>query len=536
MIRIFKTSLSSSSDSPEGLTTELGQQTSLGRRGFGPKSSGHRSPGGGASILSNKRLTLPFLALLAVLTAGLLFLLPGGLLQAQDSTTIEYPENGKDPVATLTATDPEMDTVMWSVGGTDTEDFDISEDGVLTFDVGGDGGTPDVSVSPDFEDAGDSDSDNTYVVTVTATDSRDSDLTDMFTVTVKVTNVDETGKVTWGVDHDTDTYNPDTYSPNTAADTPKLTQFQVGAILSVAPEGGVTDGDVSTDNKNVTERLQWYRSPNKTAMGTAIDGATSASYLVMTEDIGKYIRVEAFYNVGTGREESASLTSDYPVLGSRTSNEEPEFDPATITREVSEGKKGMTVGTPVRATDDITNALNYTLTGGADQTKFEIDQKTGQITTMVDLDFDSAAGAGDNCEALNSCVVQVTATDSAGSVSDPVATVTIKITDVNEKPTFDDATGNPTSITIPENSMALFGTTDDGYSIDADTGVTYTAMDEEGRSLTYRPMGTGWGQVPAQLHQGSLLQSEARLREASGREQGQRVRADRAGLGRHDVR
>ena len=35
-------------------------------------------------------------------------------------------------------------------------------------------------------------------------------------------------------------------------------------------------------------------------------------------------------------------------------------------------------------------------------------------------------------------------------------------------------------ITIPENSMALFGTTDDGYSIDADTGVTYTAMDEDG--------------------------------------------------------
>ena len=116
MIRIFKTSLSSSSDSPEGLTTELGQQTSPGRRGFGPKSSGHRSPGGGASILANKRLTLPFLAFVAVLAAGLLFLLPGGLLQAQEAMTeLEYAENGTDPVATFTGVDPEGRTIYWSV-------------------------------------------------------------------------------------------------------------------------------------------------------------------------------------------------------------------------------------------------------------------------------------------------------------------------------------------------------------------------------------------------------------------------------------
>ena len=102
----------------------------------------------------------------------------------------------------------------------------------------------------------------------------------------------------------------------------------------------------------------------------------------------------AFYNVGTGREESASLTSDYPVLGSRTSNDAPEFDPATVTvtREVREGDKGMTVGAPVRATDDITNALNYTL-DGADAVRFEIDQKTGQIKTLVDLDREGTVEA-----------------------------------------------------------------------------------------------------------------------------------------------
>ena len=67
--------------------------------------SGPPSPRGGAasSLLLNKRFTLPFLALLAVLTAGLLFLLPGGPLHAQEAMTeLEYAENGMDPVATFT--------------------------------------------------------------------------------------------------------------------------------------------------------------------------------------------------------------------------------------------------------------------------------------------------------------------------------------------------------------------------------------------------------------------------------------------------
>ena len=46
---------------------------------------------------------------LAVLVAVLAALFTASVVRAQeDSTTIEYAENGTDPVATLTATDPEM--------------------------------------------------------------------------------------------------------------------------------------------------------------------------------------------------------------------------------------------------------------------------------------------------------------------------------------------------------------------------------------------------------------------------------------------
>ena len=118
----------------------------------------------------------------------------------------------------------------------------------------------------------------------------------------------------------------------------------------------------TANEKGVTARWQWYRSSSKTAMGTAIKDATSATYPVTTEDIDMYLRVEAYYNVGTGREESASRTSDYPVLGSRTSNDGTRVRPGHGHQGDQRGQdKGMTVGAPVRATDDITNALTYTL-------------------------------------------------------------------------------------------------------------------------------------------------------------------------------
>ena len=53
---------------------------------------------------------------LAALVAVLVALLPGGLLQAQGGTTIEYMENGTAPVITLSAADPESASpIVWSL-------------------------------------------------------------------------------------------------------------------------------------------------------------------------------------------------------------------------------------------------------------------------------------------------------------------------------------------------------------------------------------------------------------------------------------
>ena len=179
-------------NTPPTLGSKGSEKTTEGRHplGFllsGPGAilSGRQSPPGGPDSASRfpRRYTLPFIALLAALTLGLLFLLPGGLLQAQDNGPIMYAENNTGAVATFTAVDPEGEPVVWSLAtGGDIEDFSI-ENGVLRF-----------KSSPDFETPMGGGAANTYVVTVRASDGG-QDTTASEEVTVEVTNVEEPGTV-----------------------------------------------------------------------------------------------------------------------------------------------------------------------------------------------------------------------------------------------------------------------------------------------------------------------------------------------------
>ena len=70
----------------------------------------------GTNLGSQKGRWIILAALVAVLGA-LLFLLPGGLVQAQQAQqSFTYAENGTGPVATFAATDPEGVTpIVWSL-------------------------------------------------------------------------------------------------------------------------------------------------------------------------------------------------------------------------------------------------------------------------------------------------------------------------------------------------------------------------------------------------------------------------------------
>ena len=95
---------------------------------------------------------------------------------------VEYPENSTTTVATYSITDPEGGNITWTVAGTDSARFSISEEGALSF-----------RSSPNYEAPNDANTDNVYEVTVRASDS---DLMSTLDVEVTVTDANESGAIT----------------------------------------------------------------------------------------------------------------------------------------------------------------------------------------------------------------------------------------------------------------------------------------------------------------------------------------------------
>ncbi len=478
---------------PPTLGSESRQQTLSGPRVPGspaPRLFSPGSLGAAASLLLKKRLTPTFLVLLTALVAGLLFLLPGGLLHAQNDGTIEYPENGMDAVATFTATDPEDQMVYWSLlealpnpvptvdgtelAATDLEDFGhftISSDGVLSFNI-----------PPDHEmPAGGSDGDsNTYMVVVVASDdapdstsARQTDNPIMMgykRVVITVTDVDEPGMVSLS-----------------------SLQPQVGADLTATladPE--LTDTeliDINADAQTVDE-WKWEKSQDMSSW-EAIDGAGGGNaYGPDSSTEGYYLRATATYDDADDNERTAMAVSANRVRAAPTTTDgAATFPSGSGTRSVDENSPAETeVGKPVAADDTSDEVLTYSLTGANNSGGFRIDPATGQITVgpRAMLDHETTASYDVTVSVIG-----------AGGVSAVTQAVTIMVNDVNEAPTVtagvtmmehmeDDADIDTDDITVltvstyaatdPEDATAdltfsLKGADADKLSIDESSGV-----------------------------------------------------------------
>ena len=251
-----------------------------------------------------------------------------------------FEENSNRAIATYTGTDPERDTLTWTVGG---NDFWISDRGELYFR------TP-----PSFEGQ------TSYSVTVTATDDdATTPLSGSFNVTVTVTDVEEEGVVTL---------------------TPQRGWDGTGFTAELMDDDGVTGSII----------WRWARSSGRSG-GDVIPGATTDSYTATVDDVNQYLRVTATYedDRGAGKEAEAVLST--PVGDARpATNTEPEFAETTDTRSIGEGPSaGRNVGAPIRATDaDQGEVLTYLLSG-TDADAFDIDPATGQLRTKDVLDHDA---------------------------------------------------------------------------------------------------------------------------------------------------
>ena len=437
-----------------------------------------RLPTGGAVPNPAKRRRHAFsaVAFLAVLAVGLLFLLPGGLLQAQSGDSgMEYAENGTDPVVTFTAVDPEGRSVYWSLPTTapgplpddinqqdftdsDAADFKISMDGVLNF-----------KSPPDYENPMGGTATNTYNIVVVASDDAPGATTDgevpaadnlnlpnmtYHKVTVEVTDVDEDGSVSLS------TLQPQAGIALNINGTADDAEDDAAATLK--------DQDAST-NQIDAAKWKWEQSSAMDGPWTLISGETTPAYTPAADVDGMYVRLTATYNDKHGDDKTAMATSAHPVRKAPAGgNSSPDFSDGATTRRVKENSpSGTAVGKPVTA-GDAGDVLTYTLTG-INLGGYRIDPATGQI--MV--------GTVPNRESLPAPfahAVTVRATDPYGDPdienAEPgnsgTIDVSITVENVNESPKM---TVGPTRDRQDENEDTA---NDEGIQIPT---LTYTATD-----------------------------------------------------------
>ena len=323
-----------------------------------------------------------------------------------DPLTLRVDENtaASTVVGPVTATDPDNDSLTYSVSGTDAAEFNQ----VFVINNGSGEITVKSGASPNYE------SKRSYSITVNVTDGKDASgnmedpavTDDSVTVTVRVNNIDEPGTVT-------------------------LSQATPGVGSALRPTLDDPDGWV------VLFKVQWSRADTADGAFTVlnfryISSLRKASYTPGTADEGKFLKVTLFYidrqcrvvnSYNNQCRRMAAKTADNAVATAGTNNA-PVFSSSNVSRSIAENTAaGQNVGAVVTATDaDAGDTLGYTL-GGADAASFDFVESSGQIRTKSGVTYDF--------EAKSSYTVTVTASDGTATA---VATVTIGVTDVDEPP------------------------------------------------------------------------------------------------------
>ena len=180
--------------------------------------------------------------------------------------SIEYAENSTGVVIRFGATDPEgMVSLTWSLSGEDSEAFTIGEDGALRF-----------KVSPDYENPADANRNNTYLVTIGASDGQN---TGTIESSVAIADADDLGTLVLPVE-----------AP------------RIGAVLTAHltdQDTGIADAVWSWEQSN--DGIDWQ----------VIPGAEFSEYLPTEDDRGGYLRATVSYSDvhGSGKSAQASTSS-----------------------------------------------------------------------------------------------------------------------------------------------------------------------------------------------------------------------------------
>ena len=337
------------------------------------------------------------------------------------ATTLRQNENQFSRLYTYRATEPEGETITWSVGGTDGRFFAIDESGQFSF--------KEVN-APNFEIPGDSGADNIYNVEIQARDSAFNTATLLVTVTVR--EVNEGPEVTSG---------QATFTINENQDLPNAVYQGFdpeGGTVTRWTVGGRDGGDftITQDGVLTFRNLPDYEGP--------ADGNRDNVYeLEVRPYDGRYY----------GSFDVTVTVNDV--------NEPPTITTTSSSATTLRQNENQTIRLyTYRATDPEGATIRWSVVG-ADGSHFTINQRGEFSFKKTDPpDFESRADTGrDN-------VFEVSVQVSDGTHADSLA-VAVTLTDVNEGP---EVTSGGNRFTVPENQDWA--------------GASFTASDPEGEAIS----------------------------------------------------
>ena len=288
------------------------------------------------------------------------------------STTRFVAENtssGQNIGAPVSATDPDNDTLEYTLSGTDASAFSIDSDS----------GQLKTSAALDYETK------DIYSVSVSV---GDDEFTDTIAVTINVTDVNEAPMFTEG-----------SSATRSIAENTSSGQ-NIGAPVSATdPDNDTLEYTLSGTDASA---FSIVRTSGQLKTSAALDYETKPSYSVS---------VSVSDNNGGTDEITVTITVD-----DVNENRAPVFtEGATANRVIVESAaSGTDIGDPVEATDPDNDTLEYTLSG-TDASSFSINSDSGQLSTNTTLDYDTKS----------SYSVTVSVSDGNGGTDEITVTITV---------------------------------------------------------------------------------------------------------------
>ena len=327
-------------------------------------------------------------------------------------------------VLTVTATDADLpaQTLTFAiVGGTDQLKFQIdAATGALTF-----------KFAPDFDVPADVNGDNVYLVLVQAGDGTRSSTTQSISVTV--TGVNDNDPVINSSNSVNVVENTTDVLTVTATDAD-----QPGPTLTYAIVGGADLAKFLINS--TTGGVTFQAAPN-------FEAPTDANM-----DNVYVVQVQA----SDGTRTSTTQTINVTVTG--TNDNSPVFT-SSSTVNVAENTTTVLTTTATDA-DSPAQTITFSLVGGTDQAKFQINSSSGALTFVTAPDFESPTDANSD----NVYGVQVQASDGAGGTS--TQTINVTVTGVNDNnPVITSAS----TASVAENSATVLTVTASDADVPAGT-------------------------------------------------------------------